>query len=111
MPTSPVPLQRTKPALSCAPPIPRDPPPRHLLLPKPGSRHDRHSDSDIGKLVSKMDDPNQRLDTISATNGGAGVTVSRALSFQGRRPPLPAAAALREGILFCTLNAVPFRSS
>lgn len=86
---SPVPLQRTKPAGS-APALPREPPPRQALLPKP-LRQDRQLDSDAGKA----DDSRQRSDASSAANGETGVTVGRALSFQGRRlPPKGIANAL-----------------
>ncbi|KAM4620037.1 oligophrenin-1 [Polymixia lowei] len=81
---SPIPFQRTK-HISCAPSIPREPPPRQALLPKPASRQDRNLDFDIGKLVAKMEDA--RPDPSSAANGEAGVTVKRAMSVQSRRPP------------------------
>ncbi|KAF7664191.1 hypothetical protein LDENG_00185360 [Lucifuga dentata] len=85
---SPIPLQRTKPA-SSAPLVPREPPPRHLLLHKPATRQDRHLDCD----VSKIDDTRQRPDPSSAANGEPGVTVSRAPSFLRR----PAPKGIREG--------------
>ncbi|XP_076024658.1 oligophrenin-1 isoform X2 [Genypterus blacodes] len=81
---NPVPLQRTRP-LSTAPP--REPPPRHALMPKPSIRQDRHSDCD----VSKTDEARQRPDP--AANGDPGVTVSRAPSFQRR----PTFKAVRDG--------------
>ncbi|XP_038564518.1 oligophrenin-1-like [Micropterus salmoides] len=90
-PTSPVPLQRTKPA-SCAPLIPRDPTPRQVLIPRPVNHQDRRSDPDTGKIV----DIKQRLESSSAANGESGVYVSRALSFQSRRPPAKGTSANRE---------------
>uniref|UniRef100_A0A8C3AGZ0 Oligophrenin 1 n=1 Tax=Cyclopterus lumpus TaxID=8103 RepID=A0A8C3AGZ0_CYCLU len=80
--TNPVPLQRTKP-VSLAPLVPREPPPRLALMPRPASRHERHLDSDAGKL----DDTRQRQDSASAANGESGVYVSRVPSFQSRRQP------------------------
>ncbi|XP_071395699.1 oligophrenin-1 [Centroberyx affinis] len=93
-PTSPTPLQRTKPA-GCAPLIPREPPPRQALLPRPASR--QHSDCDVGKTVARIDDTRQRPDPASAPNGESGITVKRALSVQSRRPPPFGTAAVREG--------------
>ncbi|XP_067463798.1 oligophrenin-1-like [Thunnus thynnus] len=89
---NPVPLQRTKP-VSCAPLVPREPPPRQALLPRPANRQDRHSDSDVGKI----DDTKQRPDSSSGANGESGVYVSRVPSFQGRRPPPKVTSANREG--------------
>ncbi|KAM3601727.1 uncharacterized protein V6R79_017824 [Siganus canaliculatus] len=74
---SPVRIQRRKP-LGPLPSVPRDPPPRHALMPKPSIRQDRPGDSDAGKTA----DAKQRPDS----NGESGVAVSRAPSFQGRRP-------------------------
>lgn len=79
---SPVPLQRTKP-VSCIPQVPREPPPRLALMPRPSNRQERHEDSEAGKV----DDTRQRPDSSSAANGESGVYVSRVPSFQGRRPP------------------------
>ncbi|TNN79237.1 Oligophrenin-1 [Liparis tanakae] len=79
---NPVPLQRTKP-VSLAPLVPREPPPRLALMPRPASRQERHVDSDAGKL----DDTRQRPDCSSAANGESGVNVSRVQSFQSRRQP------------------------
>uniref|UniRef100_A0A4W6FGR5 Oligophrenin 1 n=1 Tax=Lates calcarifer TaxID=8187 RepID=A0A4W6FGR5_LATCA len=90
---SPVPLQRTKP-VNCPPMIPKEPPPRQVLMPKPANRLDRHSDADSGKA----DDARQRPDPSSAANGESGVYVSRVPSFQGRRPPLKGTSTNREGI-------------
>uniref|UniRef100_UPI0037E99F42 oligophrenin-1 isoform X1 n=1 Tax=Semicossyphus pulcher TaxID=241346 RepID=UPI0037E99F42 len=87
--TSPVPLQRTKP-VSCAPLVPREPPPRQALLPRTASRRDRQPDSDLGKT----DDTRQRPDS-SAANGESGVYVSRVPSF--RKPPPKGTPASREG--------------
>ncbi|XP_029375424.1 oligophrenin-1 isoform X2 [Echeneis naucrates] len=85
---SPVPLQRVKP-VSFAPPIPKEPPPRQALLPKPANRQD----SNIGK----MDDTKQKTDVSSSANGDSGVYVSRVPSFQSRRLPLKGTSANREG--------------
>ncbi|XP_053187340.1 oligophrenin-1-like [Scomber japonicus] len=83
---NPVPLQRTKS-------VPREPPPRQALLPRPPNRQDRQSDSDAGKI----DNSKQRPDSSSAANGESGVYVSRVPSFQSRRPPLKGTSANREG--------------
>ncbi|XP_049897003.1 oligophrenin-1-like [Epinephelus moara] len=90
--TNPVPLQRTKP-VNCPPLVPREPPPRQALMPRPSIRQDRHSDSDAGKI----DDTRQRPDSSSAANGESGVYVSRVPSFQSRRPPPKGTPANREG--------------
>lgn len=90
--TNPVPLQRTKP-VNCPPLVPREPPPRQALMPRPSIRQDRHSDSDAGKT----DDTRQRPDSSSAANGESGVYVSRVPSFQSRRPPPKGTPANREG--------------
>lgn len=87
---SPVPLQRTKP-VSCAPLLPREPPPRLPLIPRPSNRQDR--DADAGKI----DDTRQRPDFSSAANGESGIYVTRVPSFQGRRPPPKGTPANREG--------------
>uniref|UniRef100_A0A8D0DBQ5 Oligophrenin 1 n=1 Tax=Sander lucioperca TaxID=283035 RepID=A0A8D0DBQ5_SANLU len=92
--TNPVPLQRTKP-LSCAPLVPREPPPRLALMPRPSFRQDRHSDSDSGKI----DNTRQKPDLSSTANGESGVYVSRVPSFQSRRPPPKGTPANREGML------------
>ncbi|GLD47001.1 oligophrenin-1 [Lates japonicus] len=89
---SPVPLQRTKP-VNCPPMIPKEPPPRQALMPRPTNRLDRHSDADSGKV----DDARQRPDPSSAANGESGVYVSRVPSFQGRRPPPKGTSINREG--------------
>ncbi|XP_037604696.1 oligophrenin-1-like [Sebastes umbrosus] len=88
--TNPVPLQRTKP-VSFPPLVPREPPPRLALIPKPSIRRD--GDSDAGKI----DDIRQRPDFSSAANGESGIYVSRVPSFQGRRPPPKGTPANREG--------------
>nr|XP_046266776.1 oligophrenin-1-like [Scatophagus argus] len=85
---SPVPLQRTKP-VSGAPLVPREPPPRQVLLPRPANRQERQLDSDDAK---------QKPDSSSAAaNGDSGVYVSRVPSFQSKRPPLKGTSASREG--------------
>lgn len=90
---NPIPLQRTKP-VSCAPLVPREPPPRQALLPRPANRLDRHLDSDAGKI----DDTKLRLDFSSAANGESGVYVSRVPSFQSRKPPPKGTSANKEGM-------------
>ncbi|KAM6911232.1 oligophrenin-1 [Lycodopsis pacificus] len=89
--TNPVPLQRSRPG--SAPLVPREPPPRLALMPRPGSRQERHLDSDTGKI----DDTRQRPDSSSAANGESGVYVSRVPSFQSRRQPPKGSPANREG--------------
>lgn len=89
---SPVPLQRTKP-LSSAPLVPREPPPRLALMPRPAIRQDRQVDPDVGRT----DDSKQRPDSTPAANGEPGVYVSRVPSFQSRRPPPKGTSASREG--------------
>uniref|UniRef100_A0A674B3S9 Oligophrenin 1 n=1 Tax=Salmo trutta TaxID=8032 RepID=A0A674B3S9_SALTR len=92
-PTSPTPLQRTKP-ITAPPRLPREPPQRQALLPRASIRKDKHSDSDVAKQVAKLPDGGQRPDATA--NGETGVTVNRAQSFQGRRPPR-SVAVIREG--------------
>lgn len=74
-PVSPVPLQRTKP-ISGAPLVPREPPPRQALMPRPANRQDRPSD---------LDDARQRPDSF-APSAAANGDESRGLSFQSKRP-------------------------
>lgn len=74
-PVSPVPLQRTKP-ISGAPLVPREPPPRQALMPRPAFRQDRPSD---------LDDARQRPDS-SAPSAAANGDESRGLFFQSKRP-------------------------
>uniref|UniRef100_A0A674CKB4 Oligophrenin 1 n=1 Tax=Salmo trutta TaxID=8032 RepID=A0A674CKB4_SALTR len=93
-PTSPTPLQRTKP-ITAPSRLHRDTQ-RQALLPKPSTRQDRHSDSDVAKLVAKLQDGGQRPDTAATANGETGVTVNRAQSFQCRRPPPRSVAVIRE---------------
>uniref|UniRef100_A0A8C7LBV3 Oligophrenin 1 n=1 Tax=Oncorhynchus kisutch TaxID=8019 RepID=A0A8C7LBV3_ONCKI len=93
-PTSPTPLQRTKP-ITAPLRLHRDTQ-RQALLPKPSTRQDRHSDSDVAKLVAKLQDGGQRPDTAATVNGETGVTVNRAQSFQCRRPPPRSVAVIRE---------------
>ncbi|KAM9333405.1 oligophrenin-1 isoform 2-T2 [Pholidichthys leucotaenia] len=87
---SPIPLHRTK-AISGAPQVPREPPPRHPLMPKPSIRADRQADSE----AAKSDDTRQKPD--SSVNGESGVYVSRVPSFQSRKPPPKGTSANREG--------------
>uniref|UniRef100_A0AAQ4R6W9 Oligophrenin 1 n=1 Tax=Gasterosteus aculeatus aculeatus TaxID=481459 RepID=A0AAQ4R6W9_GASAC len=97
VPTNPVPLQRKRPA-SFAPLLPREPPPRQALLPKPANRQERHLDSNAGRI----EDARQRPDSSSpssAANGESGVYVSRVPSFQSRRQPPKGTPANREGIM------------
>uniref|UniRef100_A0A6Q2Z616 Oligophrenin 1 n=1 Tax=Esox lucius TaxID=8010 RepID=A0A6Q2Z616_ESOLU len=94
-PTSPTPLQRTK-SITAPLRLTRDPPQRQALLPKPSIRQDRHSDSEVTEIVTKLQDGCQRPDTAATANGEL-VTVNRAQSFQGRRPPPRSAAVIREG--------------
>ncbi|XP_064837497.1 oligophrenin-1-like isoform X3 [Oncorhynchus masou masou] len=93
-PTSPTPLQRTKP-ITAPLRLHRDTQ-RQALLPKPSTRQDRHSDSDVAKLVAKLQDGGQKPDTAATVNGETGVTVNRAQSFQCRRPPPRSVAVIRE---------------
>ncbi|XP_021474053.2 oligophrenin-1 [Oncorhynchus mykiss] len=93
-PTSPTPLQRTKP-ITAPLRLHRDTQ-RQALLPKPSTRQDRHSDSDVAKLVAKLQDGGQRPDRAATVNGETGVTVNRAQSFQCRRPPPRSVAVIRE---------------
>ncbi|XP_069002871.1 oligophrenin-1 isoform X1 [Embiotoca jacksoni] len=85
---NPVPLQRTKP-VSSAPLAPREPPPRQALMPRLSTKS---TDSDAGKI----DDTRQRPESASAANGESGVHVSRAQSFQSKKPPPKGPAANRE---------------
>uniref|UniRef100_A0A8C9VXT1 Oligophrenin 1 n=1 Tax=Scleropages formosus TaxID=113540 RepID=A0A8C9VXT1_SCLFO len=62
--TSPVPMQRTKLA-NCSPHIQKQP-----LKPKPSVKSERHSDSDVSKLVSRLQEVSQRAD--GATSNGEG---------------------------------------
>ncbi|KAL0994219.1 hypothetical protein UPYG_G00119410 [Umbra pygmaea] len=94
IPTSPIPLQRTKP--SNAPPrLPRDPQQRQALLPKPSIRQVRHMNSDVTGLV-KLQDGGQKPDTAATANGQIGVNVNRAQSFQIKRPAPRSVGLIRE---------------
>ncbi|KAK2828446.1 hypothetical protein Q5P01_019480 [Channa striata] len=88
---NPTPLQRTKP-INCPPLVPREPPPRQALMPRPAYRLDRLSDSDAGKTNDTKQSPDS-----SAANGDSGVYVSRVPSFQNRKPPPKGTPANREG--------------
>ncbi|XP_068186996.1 oligophrenin-1 isoform X1 [Antennarius striatus] len=90
-PVSPVPLQRVK-SVTSAPAIPREPPPRQALMPKPSLRQGQ-SDSEYGRI----DDMRQRLDFSQAANGESGIYVSRVPSFKSRRQAVKATAGHREG--------------
>ncbi|KAJ8401795.1 hypothetical protein AAFF_G00377660 [Aldrovandia affinis] len=94
--TSPVPLQRTK-LSNCGPWTgARETTQKQPLMPKPSSRLERHSDSDVAKLVARLQDGGQRADAAAA-NGDAGVTVNRASSFQSRKPPVRGVVLLKDG--------------
>ncbi|XP_062845197.1 oligophrenin-1 isoform X2 [Trichomycterus rosablanca] len=101
---SPVPHQRTRiappniappsiptstpsnpPALPLSPP--RLPAQRHTAHLKPGVRQDRFSDSEVSKIVSRMQDGGQRLDPAATGNGESGAPVVYAQCFQSRKPP------------------------
>ncbi|KAL2094682.1 hypothetical protein ACEWY4_009401 [Coilia grayii] len=104
LPTSPTPPQRTKLVPpSCSPPsIPSSssspPPPsgssgaRAPLPPKPTPTprpQDRLSDGDVAKMVARLQEGGGGLRpdaTVATENGESGVTVSRAQSFQGKKP-------------------------
>ncbi|XP_075876459.1 oligophrenin-1 isoform X1 [Nelusetta ayraudi] len=83
---SPVPLQRTRPALQ----PPREPPPRQPLSHRAAFRQQEAE-------AAKVDDSRPRPDPPAAANGDPGVYVSRVPSFQNRRPAAKTAAANREG--------------
>ncbi|KAJ8348788.1 hypothetical protein SKAU_G00273770 [Synaphobranchus kaupii] len=92
--TSPVPLQRTKLA-NCGPWLSaREIPQKQALMPKPSSRLERHSDSDVAKLVARLQDGGQREDT---SNGDTSVAVNRASSFQSRKPPPRGVVVIKDG--------------
>ncbi|XP_036379957.1 oligophrenin-1-like isoform X2 [Megalops cyprinoides] len=95
-PTSPVPLQRTKLTNSGPWASTRETSLKQPLMPKPSTRLERHSDSDVAKLVARMQDGGQRPDASTA-NGEAGVTVNRASSFQNRKPPPRGVAVVKAG--------------
>ncbi|KAJ7995902.1 hypothetical protein DPEC_G00231520 [Dallia pectoralis] len=100
-PTSPTPLLRTKP-ITVPVRLTREPSQRHALLPKAPIRPEKPSDPEVTELVTKPQDGCQRSDT--AANGETVVTVNRAQSFQGRRPPPRSAAVNRED--HCADNCV-----
>lgn len=83
---SPVPLQRTRPALQ----PPREPPPRQPLSHRTAFRQQEAE-------AAKVDDSRPRPDPPAAANGDPGVYVSRVPSFQNRRPAAKTPAANREG--------------
>ncbi|TNM85068.1 hypothetical protein fugu_009246 [Takifugu bimaculatus] len=87
-PVSPVPLQRTKP-ISGAPLVPREPPPRHALMPRPANRQDRPSD---------LDDARQRPDSSSAPSAAANGDESRGLSFRSKRPSVKSREGDSDGV-------------
>ncbi|XP_028838374.1 oligophrenin-1 isoform X2 [Denticeps clupeoides] len=104
-PTNPVPTQRAKLAPpSCSPPSipsPCTPPsipasPALRFLSKPTVHQDRHSDSDVARLVARMQDGGQRSDAMATSNGETGVAINRVQSFQNKKPP-PRIAANKEG--------------
>uniref|UniRef100_A0AAY4BNP1 Oligophrenin 1 n=1 Tax=Denticeps clupeoides TaxID=299321 RepID=A0AAY4BNP1_9TELE len=103
-PTNPVPTQRAKLAPpSCSPPSipsPCTPPsipasPALRFLSKPTVHQDRHSDSDVARLVARMQDGGQRSDAMATSNGETGVAINRVQSFQNKKPP-PRIAANKE---------------
>ncbi|XP_030648269.1 oligophrenin-1 [Chanos chanos] len=105
--TSPLPHQRTKlgpppispPSIPISSPPPCLHPQRQLPPTKPSLGLDRHSDSDVAKLVARIQDGFQKSDAMTTTNGDSGVAVGRAQSFQGRRlPPRSAKDGENEGI-------------
>ncbi|KAB5522794.1 hypothetical protein PHYPO_G00163510 [Pangasianodon hypophthalmus] len=95
----PAPPQRMKlapptvapPSIPTSAPPSRVPPQRQAILPKPTTHLDRMSDSDVSKLVSRIQDGGQRLD-----NGDSRAPVGRAQSFQNRKPPQRVVAATRD---------------
>ncbi|XP_011609788.1 oligophrenin-1 [Takifugu rubripes] len=87
-PVSPVPLQRTKP-ISGAPLVPREPPPRQALMPRPANRQDRPSD---------LDDARQRPDSSSAPSAAANGDESRGLSFRSKRPSVKSREGDSDGV-------------
>uniref|UniRef100_A0AAY4BLD6 Rho-GAP domain-containing protein n=1 Tax=Denticeps clupeoides TaxID=299321 RepID=A0AAY4BLD6_9TELE len=101
----PLPTQRAKLAPpSCSPPSipsPCTPPsipasPALRFLSKPTVHQDRHSDSDVARLVARMQDGGQRSDAMATSNGETGVAINRVQSFQNKKPP-PRIAANKEG--------------
>uniref|UniRef100_A0AAY4BLJ4 Rho-GAP domain-containing protein n=1 Tax=Denticeps clupeoides TaxID=299321 RepID=A0AAY4BLJ4_9TELE len=60
------------------------------------SDNDRHSDSDVARLVARMQDGGQRSDAMATSNGETGVAINRVQSFQNKKPP-PRIAANKEG--------------
>uniref|UniRef100_A0AAY5ES32 Oligophrenin 1 n=1 Tax=Electrophorus electricus TaxID=8005 RepID=A0AAY5ES32_ELEEL len=102
---SPVPHQRTKlappsvapPSIPPSSPPPRAPQLRHSVPPKPAMRHERYSDCEVSRLVSRIPDGGQRSDALATANGEVGVSVGRAQSFQARKPPPRSSPAVRDG--------------
>ncbi|XP_035382980.1 oligophrenin-1 isoform X2 [Electrophorus electricus] len=101
---SPVPHQRTKlappsvapPSIPPSSPPPRAPQLRHSVPPKPAMRHERYSDCEVSRLVSRIPDGGQRSDALATANGEVGVSVGRAQSFQARKPPPRSSPAVRD---------------
>ncbi|MBN3318738.1 OPHN1 protein, partial [Atractosteus spatula] len=82
---SPVPLQRTKLA-NYVPHVNVKESGQKQLLPKVAHRPERHSDSDVAKLVARLQDGGQKTDNATA-NGETSINVTRASSFQNRKLP------------------------
>ncbi|XP_041112080.1 oligophrenin-1-like isoform X1 [Polyodon spathula] len=83
--TSPVPLQRTK-LLSSGPRVTSSElGPKPPQLPRLTQRPERHSDSDVAKLVARLHDASQTPESRAA-NGDVRGSVVRAASFQIRKP-------------------------
>lgn len=85
---SPVPLQRSRPALQ----PPREPPPRMPLTHRTAFRQQEGE-------AAKVDEskPRPRPDLPAAANGDPGLCMSRVPSFQHRRPSAKTSATNREG--------------
>lgn len=96
-PVSPVPLQRTKP-ISGAPLVPREPPPRQALMPRPANRQDRPSD---------LDDARQRPDSSSAPSAAANGVESRGLSFLSKRPSVKSREGTSSISTVASLSRIP----
>ncbi|XP_015206951.2 oligophrenin-1 [Lepisosteus oculatus] len=92
---SPVPLQRTKLANYVPHVNVKESGQKQALVPKVAHRPERHSDSDVAKLVARLQDGGQKPDNATA-NGETSINVTRASSFQNRKPP-PRSTASGDG--------------